>query len=137
MLQPRKLKHRKSFRPKVKGRATQKTELAFGSYGLKAITGSWVSDRQIEAARRAMTRFVKRGGKIWIRIFPRYPITAKGGEVRMGGGKGSVERYVEKVKAGTIMFEMDGISEEVAREAFRLASHKLPLRTKILIKQEL
>jgi len=111
--------------------------LAFGSYGLKAITGSWVSDRQIEAARRAMTRFVKRGGKIWIRIFPRYPITAKGGEVRMGGGKGSVERYVEKVKAGTIMFEMDGISEEVAREAFRLASHKLPLRTKILIKQEL
>ncbi|PIY96353.1 MAG: 50S ribosomal protein L16 [Candidatus Kerfeldbacteria bacterium CG_4_10_14_0_8_um_filter_42_10] len=136
MLQPKKLKHRKPHRPDVRGNATQKTELAFGSYGLKAVTGSWVSDRQIEAARRAMTRFVKRGGKIWIRIFPRFPITAKGGEIRMGGGKGSVDRYVDKVKAGTVMFEMDGISEGVAREAFRLASHKLPVRTKILIKNE-
>lgn len=136
MLQPKKLKHRKPHRPKTRGKASQKTELAFGSYGLKAVGGSWISERQIEAARRAMTRFVKRGGKIWIRIFPSYPITAKGGEVSMGGGKGSVERYVAKVKPGTIMFEMDGVPEEIAREALRLASHKLSVKTKVLVKKE-
>jgi len=136
MLQPKKLKHRKPHRPDLKRAATRKTELAFGSFGLKAISSSWVSDRQIEAARRAMTRFVKRGGKIWIRIFPRYPITAKGGEVGMGGGKGSVDYFVEKVKTGTVMFEMAGVDEEMAKEAFRLASHKLPVKTKVLIKKE-
>jgi len=137
MLVPKKLKHRKPHRPKIRGKASQKTKLAFGSYGLKAISGSWVSDRQIEAARRAMTRFVKRGGKIWIRIFPVHPITAKGGEVGMGGGKGSIDHYVAKVNSGTIMFEMDGVPEETAREAFRLASHKLPVKTKTLVKKEI
>lgn len=135
MLQPRKLKHRKPHRPDVKGQAARKTELAFGSYGLKAVDAGWISDRQIEAARRAMTRFIKRGGKIWIRIFPRHPITAKGAEVGMGGGKGSVDHFVDKVKPGTIMFEMDGVSEEVAKESFRLASHKLPVKTKLLSKK--
>lgn len=137
MLAPRKLKYRKAHRPDPRGIASQKKDLAFGAFGLKALSGAWVSDRQIEAARRAMTRFVKRGGKIWVRIFPAYPITVKGGEVRMGGGKGSVDHYVAKVKIGTIMFEMDGVSENMAKEALRLASHKLPVRTKIVTKKEL
>lgn len=136
MLAPKKLKHRKPHRPKAQGKASQKKELAFGHFGLKAISGSWVSDRQIEAARRAMTRFVKRGGKIWVRIFPHRPITVKGGEIRMGGGKGTVDHYVAEVKAGTIMFEMDGVAEETAREALRLATHKLSVRTKFVIKKE-
>ena len=136
MLTPKKVKHRKRFRPKIKGVATSKTELSFGSFGLKALTGSWVTARQIEAARRAMTRFVKRGGKIWIRIFPDNPVTIKGGEIGMGGGKGAVDYYIADVKKGTIMFEMDGVDKEIAAEAMRLASHKLPVKTKFISKKD-
>lgn len=134
MLQPRKVKHRKLFRPKAKGQASQKYQLSFGSFGLKALESSWITARQIEAARRAITRFVKRGGKIWIRIFPDRSITAKGGEIGMGGGKGSIDHYVAEVKAGTIMFEMDGVDNEIAQEAMRLAAHKLPIKTQFVTK---
>ncbi len=135
MLTPRKVKHRKRFKIRTKGIASQKLDLAFGEYGLKAVTGSWITARQIEAARRAMTRFVQRGGKIWIRIFPDNPVTVKGGEIRMGGGKGSVDHYIADVKAGTMLFEMDGVTEEQAKEAMRLAAHKLPVKTKFVTKQ--
>lgn len=134
MFIPKKVKHRKRFRPQVKRAATSKLEISFGSFGLKALSGGWVTARQIEAARRAMTRFVKRGGKIWIRIFPDNPITIKGGEIRMGGGKGAVDHYVAEVKAGTVMFEMDGVDETTAKEALRLATHKLPLKTRFITK---
>lgn len=134
MLVPKKVKHRKKFRPKTKGLSSSKTELSFGSFGLKAVSGNWITARQIEAARRAMTRFIKRGGKIWIRIFPDCPITLKGGEIRMGGGKGAVDHYVCEVKKGVIMFEMDGVTDETAKEAMRLASHKLPCKTKFISK---
>lgn len=134
MLTPRKVKHRKRFRPQNKGVASQKSSLAFGEFGLKALSNSWITARQIEAARRAMTRFVQRGGKIWIRIFPDNPITMKGGEVGMGGGKGAVDHYVAEVKKGTIMFEMDGVTTTQAKEAMRLAAHKLPVKTKFVTK---
>lgn len=136
MLMPRKVKYRKSFRPKVKGLALSGHALNFGSYGLKAMTGGWVTGRQIEAARRAMTRFIKRGGKSWIRVFPDRSVTSKGGEVHMGGGKGPVDHYVAVVKPGYILFEMEGVKEEQAKEAFRLASHKLPIRTRFISKGE-
>lgn len=133
---PKKVKHRKwhkgSKRVKV---ATRKTSLAFGKMGLKATTESWVTSRQIEAARRAITRYVKRGGSIWIRIFPDHPVTAKGAEVPMGKGKGAVDHYVVPVRPGTVMFEIDGVEDEVAREALRLAAHKLPVKTKIVEKK--
>lgn len=132
MLTPRKIKHRKWHRAQLRGKATQKTVLNFGDYGLKATTGSWITARQIEAARRAMTRFVARGGKIWIRIFPHHPITLKGGEIRMGGGKGAVDHFIAEVKAGTVMFEIGGVSETDAKEALRLAAHKLPVKTKFM-----
>lgn len=132
MLMPRKLKHRKWHRARVRGKATQRTTLAFGDYGLKAVTGDWVTARQIEAARRAMTRFVQRGGKIWIRIFPHHPVTLKGGEIRMGGGKGSVDHFIAEVKPGTMLFEMSGVPKEQAAEAMRLAAHKLSLKTKFI-----
>lgn len=135
MLTPRKVKHRKRFKVRTKGVATRKLDVAFGQYGLKATTGSWITARQIEAARRAMTRFVQRGGKIWIRIFPDNPVTLKGGEIRMGGGKGSVDHYIADVKAGMMLFEMDGVNEEQAKEAMRLAAHKLPVKTKFVTKQ--
>lgn len=135
MFGPRKVKFRKGFRPQVKGLASRKKEITFGHFGLKAIEGAWVTARQIEASRRAMTRFVKKGGKIWIRVFPDRPITQKGSEVGMGGGKGSVDHFVVVVKPGTIMFEMEGVSKEVAQEAMRLASHKLPLKSKFVIKE--
>ena len=112
--------------------ATQKTQVAFGSFGLKATTGSWVTSRQIEAARRAMTRSIKRGGKVWIRIFPDHPITDHGNESTMGSGKGAVDHYVSVVRPGTVVFELAGISEEQAREALRLGAHKLPLQTKFV-----
>ena len=112
------------------------TNVDFGSYGLKALEGSWITARQIEAARRAMTRFVQKGGKIWIRIFPDKAITVKGNEVRMGGGKGAVDHFVCVVKAGTILFEMDGVTPEIARQAMRLASHKLPVKTRFIQKGE-
>lgn len=132
MLFPKKTKYRKGFRPQVRGQASRKLELAFGSYGLKSLEGAWVTSRQIEAARRAMTRFVARGGKIWIRVFPDRPITLKGGEIRMGGGKGAVDHYVVEVKAGTVLFEIDGVPADKAEEAMRLAAHKLPVLTRFI-----
>ncbi len=136
MLMPKKVKHRKWHNKPLKQSkiATRKTHVAFGQYGLKAQTGAWITARQIEAARRAMTRFVQRGGKIWVRIFPQRPVTLKGGEIRMGGGKGGVDHYVANVYAGTILFEIDGVTEEQAREAMRLAAHKLPVKTKFVEK---
>lgn len=134
MLEPKKLKYRKHHRRRDahKGKAQRGTTLANGSIGLKAITGGEVTARQIEAARRAMTRSVQRGGKIWIRIFPDRPVTNKAAEVPMGSGKGSIEYYATDVKRGTILFEMDGLAEAAAREALRLASHKLPIKTKVV-----
>lgn len=110
-------------------------ELAFGSFGLKALETCWLTARQIEAARRSMTRYIKRGGKIWLRVFPDKPVTKKGTEVPMGGGKGSVEHYVAVIKPGRILFEMDGVPAEIAQEALRLAAHKLPVKTKFVVKQ--
>lgn len=131
---PKKTKYRKSqrLRGSNHGIATCGTELAFGSYGLKSIEGGEVSARQIEAARRAMTHYIKRGGKIWIRIFPHKPITEKAAEVPMGSGKGTIDRYVSVVRAGTVIFEMDGIDVASAKEAMRLAGHKLPLKCKFI-----
>jgi large subunit ribosomal protein L16 len=120
---------------RLRGEAQRGAEIAFGTYALKSETSERITSRQIEAARRAMTRYVKRGGKIWIRIFPDTPITKKPAEVRMGSGKGSVDHYAAKVKAGKIMFEMDGVTEDVAKEAMRLAAHKLPVRTRFIIRQ--
>jgi large subunit ribosomal protein L16 len=136
MLVPRKVKHRKwqKGRRRAKGKETRGTELSFGAYGLKAMAACWLTARQIEAARRAMTRYVQRGGKIWIRVFPDKPVTKKGTEVPMGGGKGSVDHYVAPVKPGRIIFEMDGVSEEMAKEAMRRAGHKLPIKTKFIIR---
>jgi large subunit ribosomal protein L16 len=132
MLLPKKTKYRKQMKGRLRGEASRGTEIAFGQYGLKAETSERITSRQIEAARRAMTRYVKRGGKIWIRIFPDIPVTKKPAEVRMGSGKGSVDHYVAKVRAGRVMFEMDGVAPEIAKEAMRLASHKLPVRTRFV-----
>lgn len=131
---PKKLKWRKQHKRRTKGDrvATRKTDLAFGSYGMKAMTESWVTARQIEAARRAMTRSVKRGGKIWVRVFPHKPVTSHGAEAPMGKGKGNVDYYMSPVRAGSILFEIDGVTEDQAREAFRLAMHKLPVKTKFI-----
>ena len=138
MLMPKKVKHRKMHKGRNHGWGThpagRKITIAFGSYGLKAITPSWITSRQIEAARRAITRHMKRGGKTWIRIFPDRSVTSKGSEVPMGSGKGAVDHYVAIVRPGMIMFEVDGISRETAHEALRLASHKLPLKTRIVEK---
>jgi len=135
MLMPKKTKYRKSHKGRRGGKATRKITIAFGSYGLKSLENCWVSSRQIESARRTMTGFIKRGGKIWIRIFPDKPVTQKGGEMPMGKGKGPVDHYVAVVKPGMVMFEMEGISEEVAREAMELAAHKLPVKCKFIKKQ--
>lgn len=135
MLMPRKVKHRKWHRLRPSGTATRRTDVSFGIYGLKAVTSSWITARQIEAARRAMTRFIKRGGKVWVRIFPHQSVTIKGGESRGGGGKGAVDHYVEKIQKGTVLFEMDGVDETTAREALRLASHKLPIQTRFIVKE--
>jgi large subunit ribosomal protein L16 len=132
MLFPNKVKHRKWQKGRSRGKETRGIELTFGAYGLKALEACWLTARQIEAARRAMTRYVHRGGKIWIRIFPDKPVTKKGTEVPMGGGKGSVDHYVFPVKPGRILFEMDGVSQEIAKEAMRRASHKLPIKTKFI-----
>lgn len=134
MLFPKKTKHRKmqKGRRRKKGVTKGGAEINFGSFGLKAQSSAWVTARQIEAARRAMTRYVQRGGKIWIRIFPDKPITHKGTETPMGKGKGSVDHYAVPVKSGRILFEMDGVPEEMAREAMRRASHKLPVKTKFI-----
>lgn len=136
MLMPRRVKHRKEFRGRMKGNAKGGTEITFGEYGLQALEPAWITNRQIEAARIAMTRFMKRGGKVWIKIFPSKPYTAKPLEVRMGSGKGAPEGWVAVVKPGKILFEVAGVSEEVAREALRLASHKLPIKTKFVRREE-
>ena len=134
MLIPKRVKHRKQFRGRMKGRAMRGNTVAHGEFGLVALEPSWITNRQIEAARIAMTRYIKRGGKVWIKIFPDKPITAKLAGTRMGSGKGSPEYWVAVVKPGRVMFEMDGVSEEVAREAMRLAGHKLPIKTKFVVK---
>lgn len=134
MLQPKKVKHRKWQKGSSRGYETRGTDLAFGNFGLKSLESCWVTSRQIEAARRAMTRYIERGGKVWIRIFPDKPVTKKPPEVTLGGGKGSVDHYVAVVRPGRILFEMDGVSEDVAREAMRLAGHKLPVLTKFVKK---
>ena len=136
MLQPKKQKYRKAHRArgKMSGKSYVGHTISFGTFGLKAQTAGELTSRQIEAARRAMTRYIKRGGKIWIRIFPHTPISRKPAEVPMGSGKGSVEFYVARVKPGRILFEMDGVEEDVAREAFRLADSKLGIKTKFIIR---
>jgi len=136
MFIPKKLKHRKHHRGHTKGQAMAGNALAFGSFGLKALESSWVTARQIEAARRAMTRYVQRGGKIWIRVFADKPVTVHGNESPMGGGKGAVDHFVCVVKGGKILFEMDGVTREQAKEAMRLASYKLPVKTKFLEKEQ-
>lgn len=136
MLMPKKVKHRKQFKGRMTGAATGGTGLNFGDFGLQAIECGWLSSRQIEAARRAMTRYVKRGGKIWIRVFPDKPLTRKPAETRMGKGKGSPDSWVAVVRPGLMLYEMQGVEEEVAREAFRLAAHKLPMKTKFVFREE-
>ena len=136
MLRPKRTKYRRPHRLSYEGRAKAGREVSFGEYGLMADTGAYVSNRQIEAARIAMTRYMKRGGKVWIRIFPHLARTKKPLEVRMGSGKGAPEGWVAVVKPGRMMFEIAGVPEEVAREAFRLASHKLPVKTKFVRKGE-
>ena len=136
MLLPKRTKHRRVFKGKVRGPATRGQHIAFGQYALQAQGNERITSRQIESARQAMTRYIKRGGKIWIRIFPHVPVTRKALGTKMGSGKGSPEFFVAKVHAGTILFEMQGVNEEVAREAMRLAAHKLPVKTKFLVKEE-
>lgn len=136
MLMPKRQKHRKVFKGKIRGVATVGNEISFGQYALQAQGHDRVTSRQIESARQAMTRYVKRGGKIWIRIFPHTPVTRKPQDVKMGSGKGNPEFFVAKVRPGTILFEMQGVPEEIAREAMRLAAHKLSVRTKFLVKEE-
>lgn len=136
MLIPKRVKHRKVQRGTLKGRAKGGTEVTFGEYGLQALEPAWITNRQIEAARIAITRYVKRGGKIWIKIFPDKPVTQKPLEVRMGAGKGNVEKWVAVVKPGKVLFELGGVPEEVAREAMRLASHKLPIKTRFVKREE-
>jgi large subunit ribosomal protein L16 len=136
MLLPKKTKYRKVRKGKNEGVATRSNYLAFGDYGLQSLENERITSRQIEAARQAMTRYVKRGGKIWIRIFPHTPVTRKPQDVKMGSGKGNPEFFVAKVKAGTVMFEMKGVQEEVAREAMRLAMHKLPVKCRFIVREE-
>lgn len=137
MLIPKKVKHRKHHRGDNKGKSMAGSSIAFGNFALKAMTGSWITARQIEAARRAMTRSVLRGGKIWIRVFPDKPVTLHGNESPMGGGKGAVDHFVAVVKKGKILFEMDGVTQAQAKEAMRLASHKLPVHTKFITKGDM
>ena len=136
ILMPRKVKYRKWQKGRSKGIETRGNELVFGSYGLMSLSTKWITGRQIEAARRAILRFLKKEGKLWIRIFPDKPVTKKGNEVPMGGGKGAVDHYVFPVKPGRILFEIDGLAEDIAREAFRKASDKLPVKTKFIKREE-
>lgn len=135
MLMPRRIKHRKQHSPSRRGRAAGGTTLAFGDFGLQAVEGHYVTNRQIESARIAMTRYIKRDGKVWINIFPDRPLTKKPAETRMGSGKGSPEWWVANVKAGRIMFELSGVSEKVAREAMRRAMHKLPMKCRFVTRE--
>ena len=137
MLVPKRVKHRREFRGKMRGEAKGGKTIAFGEYGLEAVESHWITNRQIEAARIAMTRFMKRGGRVWIRIFPQKSYTAKGVGVRMGSGKGAVDCWVAVVKPGRVMFEIAGVPEEDAREALRLAMHKLPCKCKIVSRADL
>jgi large subunit ribosomal protein L16 len=136
MLMPKRQKHRKVRKGRIRGVATSGNSIAFGQYALQSQGNERITSRQIEAARQAMTRSIKRGGKIWIRIFPHTPVTRKPQDVKMGSGKGNPEFYVAKVRAGTVMFEMQGVDEATAREAMRLAAHKLPVKTKFLVREE-
>jgi large subunit ribosomal protein L16 len=136
MLMPKRVKRRKQFRGRMKGKAIRGSRISYGDFGLVALEPSWIKSNQIEAARIAMTRFIKRGGKVWIKIFPDKPVTQKPAETRMGSGKGSPEYWVAVVKPGRVMFELGGIEEETAREALRLAAHKLPIKCKIVSKAE-
>ncbi len=137
MLMPKRVKYRRQHRGRMKGKAKGGTEVSFGDYGLIALEASWITSRQIEASRVAMTRFMKRGGRVWIKIFPDKPYTAKPLEVRMGAGKGALEGWVAVVKPGKVLFEVAGVEEEVAREALRLAAHKLPIKTKFVKREEI
>ena len=136
MLMPKRVKFRRVQRGRLKGKASRGNTVTQGNYGLMALEPAWITSNQIEAARIAMTRYIKRGGTVWIKIFPDKPITEKPAETRMGSGKGSPEYWVAVVKPGRVMFEMDGVNEEIAREAMRLASHKLPIKTKFVKKEE-
>lgn len=137
MLMPKRVKRRKQFRGKMRGKATRGNKITYGEYGIVAMEPCWIKSNQIEAARVAMTRYIKRGGKVWIKIFPDKPVTAHPAETRMGKGKGSPEYWVAVVKPGRVMFELAGVPEEVAKEALRLATHKLPLKCKIVSREEL
>ena len=135
MLMPKRVKRRRVFRGRMKGKATRGNTITYGEYGLVAMEPCWVTSQQIEAARVAMTRYIKRGGQVWIKIFPDKPVTAKPAETRMGSGKGSPEYWVAVVKPGRVLFEMDGVTKEIAQEAMRLAGHKLPIKTKFVEKE--
>jgi len=137
MLMPKRFKHRKQMRGRMKGKASRGTEVTFGDYGLQALEPGWVTARQIEAARRALVRYMRRRGKVWIRIFPDKPVTQKAAETRMGKGKGAVDHWVAVVKPGRIMFELSGLDEEAAKEAMRLATHKLSIKTKFTSRDSL
>ncbi len=137
MLMPKRVKHRKQFRGTMRGKAQRGNTISYGEYGLVATEPAWIKSNQIEAARVAMTRYIKRGGQVWIKIFPDKPVTTKPAETRMGSGKGTTEYWVSVVKPGRVMFEIAGVSEEVAREALRLASHKLPIKCKIASRADL
>ncbi|HQX55065.1 MAG TPA: 50S ribosomal protein L16 [Pyrinomonadaceae bacterium] len=136
MLMPKKVKHRKVMKGRMRGKATRGEQISFGDFGLKALEAGWITDRQIEAARIAMTRHVKRGGKIWIRMFPDKPITKKPAETRMGSGKGAPDHWVAVIKPGRVMYEIQGVDEALAREAFRLAAQKLPIKTKFVTRAD-
>jgi len=136
MLMPKKVKYRKQQRGRTRGKAWRGSSLAFGDYGLKTLDAAWITDRQIEAGRIAIARFVKRGGKVWIRVFPDKPVTKKPAETRMGKGKGAPEYWVAVVKPGRILYEMEGVPESVAREAMRLAAQKLPVHTRFVMREE-
>lgn len=136
MLMPKRTKYRKQFRGRRRGKATRGNEVHFGDYGLQSLDAAWITSRQIEAARRAIVRYVKRGGQVTIRIYPDKPVTEKPAETRMGSGKGAVEKWVAVVRPGQILFEMSGVTEEQAREAFRLAGHKLPVTTQFVSREQ-
>ncbi len=137
MLMPKRVKHRKQFRGTMRGKAQRGNTISYGEFGLVAVEPAWIKSNQIEAARVAMTRYIKRGGQVWIKIFPDKPVTTKPAETRMGSGKGTTEYWVSVVKPGRVMFEIAGVSEEIAREALRLASHKLPIKCKIASRADL
>ncbi|HWB83099.1 MAG TPA: 50S ribosomal protein L16 [Bryobacteraceae bacterium] len=136
MMMPKKVKYRKQQRGRMAGKAWRGSTIAFGDYGLKSLECAWITDRQIEAARVAMTRSIKRGGKVWIRLFPDKPITKKPAETRMGKGKGAPEQWIAVIRPGKVLFEMEGVDQETARSAMRLAAHKLPIKTKFITRED-